>query len=161
MKNHVSRLAKIVYANNEKNFWDNPKCRGYFLSTRKNSEFWILERVNESRRSEKKVEEFYLHRVSYNRFSMPAASSHRGPSLFHMRGTNNFASRYKDRNLCPSGKSENDHQNLYTSKRTRLWWVTTEISSSRLDWYRIRIWCETIAHVNRNTRFNGLISFCF
>lgn len=118
--------------------------RGYFLSTRKNSEFWILERVDESRKCEKKVEEFYLHRVCYNRFSMPAASRliavhncsiHVEPIILH-RG-------YSDRNLRPSGgEGENDHKSLHFETYMAL--MITEISSSRLDRYRIRIWCETI-----------------
>lgn len=159
MKNHVSRLAKIIYAT-KRTFETIQHVTDIFFQPAKiaSSGFWNEWTRAESLRRKSKNSIYIEYLTIVFRFLRPRliAVHHCSicvePIILH-RDT-----EYSD--LCPNGRDENDHQNLYISKRT-LWWIITEISNSKLDRYRIRIWCETIVYVNRNICFNGLISFCF
>lgn len=86
-ENHVPRLVKI-YANNEKNFWYDPTCRGYILSKIANCETSGREQ-NLRRNSKNSIYIEYLTIV----FRCLRPRSHRSRPIIP-RGADNFASRW-------------------------------------------------------------------
>lgn len=128
----------------------------------------ILKSSGRTNVSEKKSRAIRIS-LAYDRFSMPVALSHRGLSLFAIysistHGTNNFASRYRtpytfNVHLCPSGiKTTASYSEMYT--------VLNNNGKVCSSFDRYGVGGETIVvkvrvRVNRKTRFNTLISFCF
>lgn len=106
-ENHVPRLVKI-YANNEKNFWYDPTCRGYILSKIASS---TARRVDESRIWEE------IRRILFTSSILQSFFDAFGLDLIAL-GPSFLVEPiilHRDGSKSAFEWGENDHRNLYTA----------------------------------------------